>query len=154
MRKHLAFCSLLVLLFWGALVLVARTEHITPFTGTWKLNVANSTFNPGPPFKSFTITFTPDGTRHLDLIGADGQPLKASLPWSDGKEVSVEGMENTATTSKIQGRTFHDIWKQNGRIIEDVHGVVSPGGKTLKITVHGTDTQGHRYHNELTFDRH
>jgi hypothetical protein len=87
------------------------------------------------------------------LIGADGQPLKASLPWSDGKEGSVQGMENATATSKIQGRTFDDIWKQNGKIIEDVQGVVSRGGKTLRTTVNGTDNQGRPYHNELTFDK-
>jgi hypothetical protein len=153
MRKHLPLSLRLILLFGAALVLAAQSEHITPFTGTWKLNLAKSKFHPGPPFKSFTITFTPDGTRHLDLFGADGQTLKALLPWSDGKEVPVAGMENATATSKIQVRTFHDIWKQNGKVIEDVHGVVSPDGKTLKTTVHATDKQGRPYHNELTFDR-
>ena len=152
MRKHSCLCLRLTLVFGAALVLAAQSEHITPFTRTWKLNLAKSKFNPGPPCKSFTITFTSDGTRHLDLIGADGQPLKASLPWSDGKEVSVQGMENATATSKIQGRTFHDIWKQNGKVTEDVHGVVSADEKTLKITVHATDKQGRSYHNELTFD--
>ena len=144
---------MLALLLGAALVLMAQTEHITPFTGTWKLNVAKSTFNPGPAFKSFTLTFTPDGTRKLDLIGADGQPLQASLPWSDGKEVSVTGMENATATSKIQGNTFHDIWKQNSRIIEDVHGVVSSDGRTLTITVDGTPRQGRPFHNRLTFEK-
>ena len=149
--KHLPVLVCAALLF--AAGLTAQTEHVTPFTGTWKLNLAKSKFNPGPPFQSFTITFTPDGVRHLDLIAPDGQGIKVSLPWSDGKQVSPEGMENTVTTSKIQGRTFHDIWKQNGKLIEDVHGVVSPDGTTLKTTVDGTNKQGHSYHNELTFDR-
>jgi hypothetical protein len=153
MRQHLSLYLRLTLLFGAALVLAAQTDHITPFTGTWKLKLAKSKFNPGPPFKSFTITFIPDGTRHLDLIGAEGQFLKASLPWSDGKEVPVQGMENATATSKIQGRTFHDIWKQNGKVTEDVHGIVSPDGKTLRTTVDGTDNQGHPYHNELTFDK-
>jgi hypothetical protein len=39
----------------AAVVLVAQSEHITAFTGTWKLNVAKSRFNPGPPFRSFTL---------------------------------------------------------------------------------------------------
>jgi hypothetical protein len=86
------------------------------------------------------------------LIGADDQPLKAALPWSDGKEVSVEGMGNATATSKIQGRIFHDIWKVSGKVTEDVHGV-SPDGATLRTTVNGTDNQGRPYHNELTFDK-
>jgi hypothetical protein len=131
---------------------MAQTGHITPFTGTWKLDVTKSTFNPGPPFKSFTITFTPDGTRHLDLIAADGR-LTASLPWSDGKEIAVTGMENVTASSKIQGRTFHDVWKQNGKIIEDVHGVVSSNGRPMNITVDGTNKEGHKFHNRLIFEK-
>jgi hypothetical protein len=99
-RKHLPLFSRLGLLSGAVIVLVAQTEHITPFTGTWKLNLAKSNFNPGPPFKSFTITFTPDGTRHLELVGADGQPIKVLLPWSDGKKVHVTGTENATAISK------------------------------------------------------
>jgi hypothetical protein len=62
--------SPLAVLFGLVLVLLSQTGHITPFTGTWKMNLVKSHFNPGPPFKSFAITFTADGTRHLDLIGA------------------------------------------------------------------------------------
>jgi hypothetical protein len=153
MRKQLSFALRPALLLGAALLVAAQTDHITLFTGTWKLNLAKSKFNPGPPFRSFTITFTADGIRHLDLIGADGHAHKPSLPWSDGREVAVQGMENVTATSKIQGRTFHDIWKQNGKVIEDVHGVVSGDGRTLRTTVDGTDSQGHPYHNELTFDR-
>jgi hypothetical protein len=153
MKKVFFLISHTALLFTVAGVLLAQIEHITPFTGKWKMNLAKSRFNPGPPFKNFTITFTTDGTRHLNLIDADGQSLKAWLPWSDGKEVPVTAMENATATSKIRGKTFHDIWKQNGRIIEDVHGVVSPDGKTLTTTVIGTDTEGRAFHNQLTFDK-
>jgi hypothetical protein len=153
MRRHRPLYLRLILLVSAVLVAAAQRDHITACTGTWKLNLAKSKFNPGPPFESFTITFTADGTRHLDLIRSDGQPLKAALPWSDGKEVPVEGMQNATATSKIRGRTFHDIWKQNEKVIEDVHGVVSADGKTLKTTVDGTDSQGRPYRNELTFDK-
>jgi len=58
MRKHLPLFLRLALLLAFAFNVVAQTEHITPFTGTWKLNLAKSRFNPGPPFRSFTLTFT------------------------------------------------------------------------------------------------
>jgi hypothetical protein len=76
LRKYLTLFLRLALLL-GPTVIVAQTGHVTAFTGTWKLNPAKSTFNAGPLFRSFSLTFTPDGTRKLDLIGADGQPLKA-----------------------------------------------------------------------------
>jgi len=131
----------------------AQTRRITAFTGTWKFNAAKSTFNPGPPFKSFTLTFTPDGVRHLDLISADGQTLKAALPWSDGREVAVGNMANFKTVSKIKGKTFDDTWRENGKVIETVHGSVSPDGKTLTVTVDGPLQQGGRFHNQVVFDK-
>jgi len=146
----------IALLFWVAVVVFPQAGHITPFTGTWKLNVAMSTFQPGPPFKSFTLTFTPDGTRQLDLTYADGQTLKASLPWSDGTEVSVtanQGFDGVSAVSKIRGNTINDTWKRNGRVIEKVHAAVSRGGKTLKIRVDGTDVEGRAFHNRLTFEK-
>lgn len=82
--------------------------------------------------------------------------LKASLPWSDGKEVSVtaQGWENVTAISKVRGRTFDDTWKENGKIIEKVHGVVSSDGKTLTIKVEGPVTQGGTFHNHLIFEKH
>jgi len=146
----------IALIFWAAVVVFAQDAHITPFTGTWKLNVSKSTFKPGPPFKTFTLTFTPDGTRQLSLTYADGRTLKASLPWSDGTEVSVaadQGFDGVTAVSKIQRRTFDDTWKRNGRVIETVHGAVSTDGMTLKIKVDGTDMQGRAFHNRLTFEK-
>lgn len=78
------------------------------------------------------------------------------MPWSDGKEVVVavtEGMGNVTATSKIRGKTFNDTWKENGKIIEKVHAVVSSDGRTLAITVDGTDRQNRSYHNHLIFEK-
>jgi len=52
--------------FLGSRCSLSTAGHNTPFTGTWKLNGAMSTFKPGRSFKSFTLTFTPDGTRQLE----------------------------------------------------------------------------------------
>jgi len=157
MRKRRT-CLLWPSLLLGLAALAgAQGEHITPFTGTWKLNLSKSTFDPGPPFKSFTLTFTSDGARHLDLIGAGGQPFKAALPWSDGKEVSVivtqGSMQNVVAVSRIKGKTFDDTWTENGKMIEKVHGVVSPDGRTLTVTVEGPTPQGGTFHNRVVFDR-
>jgi hypothetical protein len=140
----------------SAAFVLAQTGHITPFTGAWQLNLAKSRFNPGPPPKNFTLTFAPDGTRTLDLTYADGQILKAVLPWSDGKEVPVtanQGFENVTAVSKIEGKAFNDTWKRNGEVIEKVHGAVSANGQTLKIRVDGTDVHGRTFHNRLTFEK-
>jgi|SRR6266702_3018230 len=156
MRKHYLLFLQLGLLSGFTVGAMAQNEHITPFTGTWNLNLAESKFDPGPPFKAFTLTFTPDGTRKLELIGADGKPLKVTLPWSDGREVHVfatEGMEDATATSKIRGNAFNDTWRQKGKVIERVHGVVSSDRRTLTITVDGPTKQGGAFNNRLQFDR-
>ena len=153
MSKHLLLFPRLAPLFAAAAFLTAETAHVTPFTGAWTMNPAKSHFNPPTPFKSFTMTFTPDGVRHLDLLTADDQSVKVELPWSDGKEVPVSGMENAVATSKLQGRKFNDTWRQNGKLIETVHGVVSSDGRTVTITIDGTDAQNRAFHNRLTFEK-
>lgn len=145
------------LLFGLAVLAAAETNHITAFTGTWKYNAAKSEFNPGPPFRSFTLTFTPDGVRHLDLVPANGQPLRAELPWSNGKEVAVvvkEGaMGNVKAVSRIRGRMFDDTWRENGTVIETVHGEVSAAGRTLTVSVEGPTPRGGTFRNRVVFDR-
>jgi hypothetical protein len=153
MTRHLSGS----LLFGFAFLAAAQTQHITAFTGTWRFNVAKSEFNPGLPFKSFTLTFAPDGVRHLDLIPANGQPFRAELPWSDGKEVSVVVKEgstgNVQAVSKIKGKTFDDTWRENDKVIEKVHGVLSADGETLTVTVEGPTQQGGTFHNRVVFDK-
>jgi hypothetical protein len=157
LKKHFPPLLPLALLIASAVAAPAQTEQVTAFTGTWTFNAAKSKFNPGSPFQSFTLTFAPDGTRHLDLIGANGQPLKASLPWSDGKEVSVivtqGAMENVTAISKIKGKTFVDTWRESGKVIEKVRGFVSADGKTLTVRVEGPLPQGGTFRNQVVFDK-
>jgi hypothetical protein len=57
MKKHLPLTTRLALLFVSSAVFVAQTQHITPFTGTWKMNVAKSKFSEGRPApQSVTLT--------------------------------------------------------------------------------------------------
>jgi len=156
MRPYRCLLSLLALLTsLGLCGGLAQTDHITAFTGTWKLNLSKSKFNPGPPFKSFTLAFTPDGVRHLDLVGADGQSLNVALPWSDGLEVTPtgQGMEDTKVISKIQGKTVEDTWRRNGTVIEKVHGSISSDGKTLTMNVEGPRLPADTFRNRVVFDK-
>lgn len=138
-----------------ALLAPAQSAHPTAFTGTWKLNPAKSRFHPGPPFRAFTLSFTPDGVRHLDLTLADGTILQIALPWSDGKPVTPAGagMENTTVISTIRGRALKDTWRRATEIIEQVRGRVSKDGRTLTMDVRGPLPHGATFHNTVVFDR-
>lgn len=135
----------------------AGQQHITPFTGQWRYDPQRSKFDPGPPFRSFVLRFTPDGTRHLDLVFADGRRLRAELPWSDGRRVAVrilEGaMSGVEAVSRIRGRAFEDTWFENGRVIERVRGRLSRDGSTLTADVEGPLPGGGVFHNRVVFAR-
>ncbi|RPJ50517.1 MAG: hypothetical protein EHJ95_06925 [Methanobacteriota archaeon] len=62
-------------------------------------------------------------------------------------------MQNVTAISKIKGKTFDDTWKENGKVIEQVHGVVSLDEKTLTVTVEGPTQQGGTFHNLVVFDK-
>lgn len=135
----------------------AQESRITPFTGQWEYNAARSKFDPGPPFRSFTLTFTEDGSRHLDLTFADGKRLRAELPWSDGKEMAVRVIEGSMgdvrAVSKISGRVLEDTWTQGGKVIENVRGRLSRDGRTLTVDVRGPLPNGGEFRNRVVFER-
>jgi hypothetical protein len=117
-------------------------KHVTPFTGTWKLNVAQSQFGSAPPPQSETITWAPDGTGTVEGIDAQGKPFHWSIPWSGGKEVPLDGIENGVSISTIRGPVLDAQTKMAGKTVTTVHAVVSPDGRTLTVTLDAIDEQG------------
>ena len=151
MKKFLPSLPRLALLFVSA-VLFAQTEHITAFTGTWKLNVAKSKFSPGPGLKSETVTIASDGKTTVEAVGALGKSLKWSYPWSDGAEVPIEGIANATTRTKIRGHTMDQTTKA-GKGTTTSHVVLSPGGRIATVTIDGTDWQGRPEHDVEIFEK-
>jgi hypothetical protein len=143
----------LAALIGSAAVLVAQGDHTNAFTGTWKLNVAKSKFNPGPPPQSVTVTSTPDGTFSVEEVDGQGKPVKFSHPWSGGKEVPVNGIENATWISNVRSRTIDDTMKVGGKTVEKVHVVLSPDGKTVTATIDETDPNGQRVHNVEVYEK-
>src|SRR5512136_2166165 len=88
------------LLFLAA-VFATAVPHVglaqsNPLLGTWKLNLANSKFSPGPPPRSQTLTFAGDGqnlTNTSESIDAQGQATKTVfMHIYDGKPHSTTGV--------------------------------------------------------------
>jgi hypothetical protein len=142
MRKQFALFCWLVLPLPPALLLVAQTQHITPFTGSWKMNVAKSKFNPSPGLKSATMTFAPDGTSTVEILDPQGKTLKYSYSWSGEKEVPVHGIEHATVITKLQDHTFDRTMNIAGKTVQMVHALISPDGKTMTVTVTGKYPHG------------
>jgi hypothetical protein len=141
------------------LLLASCTTPADPALGTWELNVAKSRYSPGLPPKSQTRTFEAAGTglrTVIDGINSVGTPTHVEYTASyDGKDYPITGTPagDTISLKRIDGRTVASVQKKAGRVTVETTRVVSEDGRTLTLTVTGTDLNGDALHNVLVFDR-
>ena len=131
-----------------------------PIVGTWKLNVAKSTFTPGPGWQSQTRTYraAPDGGVSVEWIGvgASGEAMHVSfISRLDGKDYPMAGSANydTLNARPVDAFTVKSEEKRDGKIVGIAIRRVSPDGKVLTITDEGTNRKGEKFSQVLVFDR-
>ena len=81
--------------------------------GTWKLNLAKSTFSPGPPPKRQTLTFRaagPQWTALLQGVDASGKPINPDM---NNLAITFDGKDHP--TASVDYDTT--AWKRSLRII-------------------------------------
>ncbi len=80
---------------WRWALRSANAQAPDPLVGTWHLDVAKSTYKPGPAPKSATVVITAAGKGlkiAIDAVGGDGKPMKWSYANDrDGKDTPVTG---------------------------------------------------------------
>jgi hypothetical protein len=127
--------------------------------GTWKLNAAKSSYDPGPPPKELTLIFEPSGegvkvsTKGID---ADGKPTATEYTANyDGKDYPATGAPdyNSVVLKRINASTVQTTRKRDGHAVQTVRRMVSKDGKRLTATITGTDTKGRHVKNVNVFDR-
>lgn len=129
--------------------------------GTWKLNVAKSTYTPAPmPVKSLTVTReASDGGVKQTVTGerADGTPASGSYTAKyDGKEVQVTGNSpyDTIAIKQVNANTLTEERKKTGGSYKATSRiVVSNSGKTMTTTVKGTNADGKEFTQTFVFDK-
>jgi len=138
------------------IVAVAADSNI----GTWTLNVAKSTFSPGPAPKSQTLKYEPWGTDGVtftaDGIGADGKPTHWEFRAKyDGKDNPFAGNPDADTVAfrRIDAHTIEATTRLNGTVMSRTRAVVSADGKTRTLTQTGKNAQGHAVHSVVVYDR-
>src|SRR5262249_54714812 len=116
--------------------------------GTWKLNLAKSTYSPGPAPRSQTLTFTGTGQNLVDNlqgIDAEGKPLKGVyLHNYDGKfypTTGAVGVDSTAYT-RVDPNIVKFTRMNAGKVVQTGLHVVSSDGKTLTVITTGTEANG------------
>ena len=111
---------------------LATAQAKDPFVGTWRLNLAKSTYSPGPPPKSTTSTYEAAGQGYK--VSVKIEPASGPVQqWSytsnlDGKDSPISGNNPNADTvaakrhrrehardSEQEGWQGHDDAKERGR---------------------------------------
>jgi hypothetical protein len=137
----------------------AGAQTADPVVGTWKLDVAKSTYKPGPAPKSATVVVEPAGKGikvSVDAVGADGAPSKWGFTTQrDGKEVPVTGnpMYDTATSTQASPTASTTEYKKGGKVVMTTKLAVSADGKTMTLTSTGTDAKGQAVQNVTVYTK-
>jgi hypothetical protein len=122
----------------------ASAEPPPPY-GTWKLNVAKSSYGEQTPPKVLVQKHeaVKDGVRQIaDGVDADGKLFHSEYTAKfDGKEYPVTGgpSGDTIAIKRIDAHTFEWTWRSGGRVDSAGRAVYSADGKqrTLHYTIRG-----------------
>jgi hypothetical protein len=142
----------------GVLVLTAQSTD--PFVGTWRLNLAKSTYSPGPPPKSTTSTYEAAGQGYK--VSVKTEPASGpAQQWSytsnlDGKDAPITGNNPNAdmvSVKRIDANTLEIVSKKGGKVTATQKNVVAADGKTRTVTTTGTDAQGRKVNNVAVYEK-
>ena len=149
----------------AAVLLVAsavavRAQATDPAVGTWKLDAAKSTYEPGPAPKSVLNIVEPAGGKgykvSVDAVRADGTPAKWSFTSeADGTDVPVRNNPEfeTAALTRLSPTTATTVYKKAGKTVATVKSTVSADGKTLTSITTGTAPGGQAIHNVAVYTK-
>jgi hypothetical protein len=147
----------------GLVVVLAGTALAQPGSsnlGTWKLNLAKSTFAPGTAPKSATFTNVAAGAgvkTTSDSVAADGTAIHSEYTVIyDGKDNPITGNSrngDVAAGTRIDANTVRFIYKKDGKVTITQTGVVSSDRKTYTITAKGTNTLGQTVNTVAVYEK-
>jgi hypothetical protein len=117
--------------------------------GTWHLNLARSTYDPGPPpYARASYTIQPhDGGLLVAYDQVRPRGGVTHLEWEgrfDGKDYPVQGVEEFVTYAyrKVDARTYDVVTKLDGRVAATSRAMLSADGATITTTTKGRDARG------------
>jgi hypothetical protein len=160
MRNRLAVSLVTLLLVVGTGVTPSARAADDPNSGTWRLNLAKSRFNPGPAPKAIkveTIKIENDTeTYNSERLDASGNTtLETYSAKLDGTETPVAGVPyaDTISTKRMAPNHLVSTFKKGGMVTMTVNIVVATGGMSRTVTYTGKNERGQKVHNVLMFDK-
>ena len=144
----------------------ASAQPTQPLTGTWKLNLAKSTFDPPDlAVANLLVTYEVNGdsvTASLDGVDSTHRAVHSEYTATfDGREHPVRGTvdgkpapdQGAIAWRRIDDWTYDVITRTNGQVIATRRIVVAADGKSRTTTITGRDAQGRKVHHVMFFDR-
>ena len=130
-------------------------------TGTWELNLAKSTFSPGPPPRRQTLTFQAAGPQWMALlqgVDASGKPINPDMDdlaiTFDGRDHATPNMDyDTTAWKRSSANKYEIIRKKAGQIVLTATNEIATDGKTMTISTKGVNANGQPVHNISVYDK-
>jgi hypothetical protein len=137
---------------------IAGAQSTDPLVGTWKLNLAKSTFSPGPAPKAVTLRYEAAGQGlkvTVDSEAATGRTKWEYQAGFDGKDYAVTGnaQADMVSLKRLTSTSSEAAFKKGGKATTTSTRAVSADGKTLTITTKGTNTEGKTVNDVQVFER-
>jgi len=146
-KKPLSSGFLEALLTIGCAVMAAGSDA-DPVVGTWKLNLAKSTFAGVPAYKSQIRTYSQSGgdlTLKMTTVSAGGKETTMQATYKlNGKDYPSMGNPDFDSLSgmQIDTNTVEFTLKKAGKPIGKIRRAVSKDGQTLTINFVITNADG------------
>lgn len=130
-----------------------------PRTGTWILNVAKSTYKPGPAPRRQTVRIEPSGQGERvrsDTFNTNGTRVATDYTAAyDGTDYPLKGspVADAVSLKRIDANTTERFDKKDGHVRLVYRRVVSPDGKTMTVTINGVNAAGQTVSNVVVFEK-
>jgi hypothetical protein len=157
--------KVLLSVFVGALVAIggvaiAAGPGADPVIGTWKLNLAKSTFGGIPAYRSQIRTYSQSAggiTLEMTTVSADGKEVTTRATYKlNGKDYPSMGNPDFDSLSglRIDANTVEFTLKKAGKPVGKIRRTVSKDRQTLTINFVITNADGIQTTALTVFDRH
>ena len=156
-----AWLVLVASLISAQMLLMAQASPTddNPRVGTWKMNVAKSTFHDGPPPRSELQICEAVGRDTIKLkiarVDASGKEIRSEYTAQyDGKEHPFPGsLWDTIALKRLDRNTSEAVFKKNGNTVQISTVSVSKDGHVLTLTARSTGVSGQRISHVEVFDK-
>lgn len=151
-RQFLGFAAA-ILLVTAQLAAIAQDIPAGAWAGTWKLNLAQSSFPGRPAPQDDQLTILPDGT--VTVLETNWQGKKSSWSYKPqaGREVPVSGRTNwTVIARKVNDHRTEQVWNFNGHKAKS-WAILSKDGARQTFHLSGTNEAGKPFHQVVVYDK-